>query len=215
MDVGALINNSITKPSGTTESAQAAQENQDRFLKLLVAQMKNQDPMNPMQNAELTTQIAQIQTVTGIDKLNTSIEALGTQFSNSSGMSAVGMVGRSVMLEGNRLLMGAEAAQGAFGLDSAADNVTVEIVTAAGTVVDTVQLGAASAGKHTFTWSQEGYSPDTQLFARIEARRGATVIKSNAFARDQVVALNTANGQLKFELASGKEAGFADFISVD
>lgn len=215
MDIGSLINNSITKAGSTSEAGKAAQENQDRFLKLLVAQMKNQDPMNPMQNAELTTQIAQIQTVTGIDNLNTSIEKLGTQFSDSSGTSAVGMIGRSVLMEGNRLLMGAEAAQGAFNLDSAADHVKVEIVTAAGTVVDSLDLGAAGAGKHVFTWSKEGYSPDTQLYARVEAKRGATIVKSNTFTRDQVVALNTADGQLKFELASGKEAGFADFISVD
>ena len=215
MDIGSLVNNTITKSSGSSDAAKAAQENQDRFLKLLVAQMKNQDPMNPMQNSELTTQIAQIQTVTGIDNLNSSIEKLGTQFNDTSGTSAVGMIGRSVLLEGNRLLMGAEAAQGAFNLSSAADSVKLEIVTAAGTVVDTVDLGAADAGKHVFTWSKAGYDPDTQLFARIEAKRGATVIKSNTFSRDQVVALNTANGQLKFELASGKEAGFTDFISVD
>jgi flagellar basal-body rod modification protein FlgD len=215
MDIGSLINSNITKASGTSEAAKNAQENQDRFLKLLVAQMKNQDPMNPMQNAELTTQIAQIQTVTGIDNLNTSIEKLGTQFSDTSGTSAVGMIGRSVLMQGNRLLMGAEAAQGAFELGSAADAVKVEIVTAAGTVVDTLDLGAAGAGKHVFTWSNASYSPDTQLFARVEAKRGATLIKSNAFARDQVVALNTKDGQLRFELASGQEAGFTDFISVD
>ena len=44
---------------------------EDRFLKLLVAQMQNQDPLNPMDNAQVTSQMAQINTVSGIDKLNT------------------------------------------------------------------------------------------------------------------------------------------------
>ena len=43
----------------------------DRFLKLLVTQMQNQDPLNPMDNAQITSQMAQISTVSGIEKLNT------------------------------------------------------------------------------------------------------------------------------------------------
>eukprot|EP01041_Mallomonas_annulata_P017171 gene17171-35524_t len=52
---------------------------QDRFLKLLVAQLNNQDPLNPMQNAELTSQLAQMSTVTGIEKLNTTLSGLVNQ----------------------------------------------------------------------------------------------------------------------------------------
>ncbi len=58
----------------------SAAEQQDRFMKLLVTQMKNQDPLNPMDNATLTTQIAQINTVAGIEKLNTAVEGLTSQF---------------------------------------------------------------------------------------------------------------------------------------
>ena len=60
----------LTGGSGTVSDATAAQ---DRFLKLLVAQLNNQDPMNPMDNAQMTSQMAQINTVTGINKLNETI----------------------------------------------------------------------------------------------------------------------------------------------
>ena len=53
-------------------------ESQDRFLKLLVTQMKNQDPLNPMDNAQVTSQMAQLSTVSGIDKLNSTLEALSS-----------------------------------------------------------------------------------------------------------------------------------------
>ncbi|HEY4958521.1 MAG TPA: flagellar hook capping FlgD N-terminal domain-containing protein, partial [Caldimonas sp.] len=52
----------------------------DRFLKLLVAQMQNQDPLSPMDNAQVTSQMAQINTVTGIDQLNTTVQGLSSQF---------------------------------------------------------------------------------------------------------------------------------------
>ena len=80
MDIGSLLNAGTRSSSAGASASQQAQDNQDRFLTLLVAQMRNQDPMNPMENAQLTTQIAQIQTVTGVDQLNTSLEKLGAQF---------------------------------------------------------------------------------------------------------------------------------------
>jgi autotransporter-associated beta strand protein len=57
---------SASQALGSTAAAKnTGAESQDRFLKLLVAQLNNQDPMNPMDNAQMTTQMAQINTVTG------------------------------------------------------------------------------------------------------------------------------------------------------
>lgn len=77
---------SATGPAPTPTSPPSAGglsssvQQQDRFVKLLVAQMKNQDPLNPMDNAQMTSQIAQINTVAGIEKLNTAVEGLTSQF---------------------------------------------------------------------------------------------------------------------------------------
>lgn len=215
MDVSSLLNTASNSGSNNSKAVRDAQENQDRFLTLLVAQMKNQDPMNPMENAQLTTQIAQIQTVTGIDQLNTAIDKLGTQYGQGQAMSAVGLVGRTVNLAGNRLLMGSDGAQGAFELSGAADRIEVEITTAAGTVVDTVDLGAAGAGRHVFNWTQEGYKSDLPLQFKVKATRGATTVPTTTYARDQVVAVNTAGGTVQFELASGNRSDFAALVSVD
>ncbi|KAJ8134795.1 hypothetical protein OY671_011993, partial [Metschnikowia pulcherrima] len=63
--------------SSTTKTAsQQASEASDRFLKSSVTQMQNQDPLNPMDNAQVTSQMAQINTVTGIDKLNTTMNTM-------------------------------------------------------------------------------------------------------------------------------------------
>ncbi len=68
----------IDRPHRTTAEDDAGSA--DRFLKLLVAQMQNQDPMNPMDNAQVTSQMAQINTVSGIEKLNTTVQGLNGQF---------------------------------------------------------------------------------------------------------------------------------------
>ncbi len=215
MDIGSLLNAGTRSSSAGASASQQAQDNQDRFLTLLVAQMRNQDPMNPMENAQLTTQIAQIQTVTGVDQLNTSLEKLGAQFNQSQLSGAVSLVGRNVTMAGNRLTMGAGEALGVFDLAAPADNVKVEITTPAGTVIDTVNLGAATSGRHAFNWSDSGYSADRELQFRIVATRGTRPVGATTYSRDQVVALNTTGGQLQFELASGRQTDFASIISID
>src|SRR5437870_11144228 len=84
----------------------------DRFLKLLVAQMKNQDPLNPMDNAQVTSQMAQINTVTGIDKLNTTVAGLSSQFMQMQAMQGASLVGHDVIVAGNKLDIDAATAIG-------------------------------------------------------------------------------------------------------
>src|SRR6185295_9765523 len=82
MAVGATSSTSDVNVASSPASSAAADATMtsDRFLKLLVAQMKNQDPLNPMDNAQVTSQMAQINTVTGIDKLNSTVAGLSAQF---------------------------------------------------------------------------------------------------------------------------------------
>src|SRR5882672_589140 len=101
MAVGSVNSNTSTDTSvlNTTNAANAS----DRFLKLLVAQMQNQDPLNPMDNAQVTSQMAQINTVTGIEKLNTAVDGLSSQFAQLQAMQGASLVGRDVIVPGNKL----------------------------------------------------------------------------------------------------------------
>ena len=78
---------------------------QDRFLTLLVTQMRNQDPLNPMDNAEVTTQLAQISTVSGIDKLNNAIEGMAQGLLAAQSLQAGGLIGRGVLAPGSALVL--------------------------------------------------------------------------------------------------------------
>src|SRR5689334_25349991 len=75
----------------------------DRFLKLLVTQIQNQDPLNPMDNAQVTSQMAQINTVNGIEKLNKTVEGLSSQFVQLQALQSASLVGRDVVVPGSRL----------------------------------------------------------------------------------------------------------------
>ena len=176
----------------------------DRFLKLLVAQMQNQDPLSPMDNAQVTSQMAQINTVTGIDKLNATVQGLSTQFMQLQAVQGASLVGRDVIVAGNRLSVDAEAGigQGGFELDGAADAVKVEILAPSGAVVQTLNLGAESAGVHSFNWPSGTATSGSGLTFRVTATAGGVATKVTPLMRDRVDAISTTGTSFNLELES-------------
>ena len=194
---------SVTNPSDAGS--------QDRFLKLLVTQLKNQDPLSPMDNAQLTSQIAQINTVTGIATLNTSVQQLSSQFLQMQSLQGASLVGKDVIVAGNKLDIAAGTGQGGFELTSAADAVKVEVLSPAGRVLDTLNLGAQSSGMHSFDWASGNYAAASGLTFRVAASSGATPLASTALMRDKVEAVSTSGGALMLELHN---AGMVAYTTV-
>src|SRR5207249_2682885 len=138
-----------TAPAAKTDSAAQAS---DRFLTLLVSQLRNQDPLNPLDNAQVTTQLAQISTVSGINQLNDTVAALAAQFGATQSLQAASLVGHDVLVPGSKLQLADSKGGGGVNLSDNADHVTVSISDASGKVVRTLDLGALSAGVQTFGW---------------------------------------------------------------
>ncbi|MDT8999307.1 flagellar hook capping FlgD N-terminal domain-containing protein [Paucibacter sp. APW11] len=214
MDVGSIVNkpSTTTAANGTGTTAQKnAADTQDRFLKLLVAQMKNQDPMNPMDNGQVTSQMAQIQTVSGIGTLNNSVQSLTSQFSQMQALQSVSLVGHDVTVPGSRVNIENGMGTGSFELGSAADHVKLEILGPAGQVVDTIDMGAKSAGQQSFKWPADNIDPANKLSYRITATRGAAAVTATLYSQDRVTAINTNGGKLQLQL---QNLGTVDYTSV-
>ncbi len=142
---GTSATQNSTAASGSNGQLNAADQS-DRFLKLLVAQMRNQDPLNPLDNAQVTTQMAQISTVTGIEKLDGSIGGLRESLLAAQSLQSAAVIGRQVLASGATLNLGASGASGALELTTAADRVQVTIATSAGAVLRRLELGAQPGG---------------------------------------------------------------------
>lgn len=125
---------------------------QNEFLTLLVTQLQNQDPLNPMDSSQLTSQMAQISTVTGIDQLNATLKGMATSFSANQSLQATSLIGHNVLVPGAGLRLQNGTAQGGVNLSQAADSVVVSITDSAGQVVHRVDLGAQAAGLLSFQW---------------------------------------------------------------
>lgn len=140
--------------SSTSSTGDTSADLQNQFMALLVAQMQNQDPTDPMDNSQLTSQLAQISTLNGIENLNTTLGSISGQINTSQSLQADTLVGHGVMIDGTNILVGSDSSTTPFGinLESASTNTTVTISDSTGKEVRTVQLGAQSAGVHSYTW---------------------------------------------------------------
>ena len=145
---------SATSSTGSATSSTSASNLQTTFLQLLITQMQNQDPTNPMDSSQMTSQIAQIDTVSGIAQLNTSLSSLSTQINAGQTSQAAMLIGSSVLAPGNTITV-ASGKDSEFGvqLASAASDMTVNVVNSAGQIVNTIDLGAQPAGTVPISWT--------------------------------------------------------------
>ena len=209
------VNNPSTAPAASAASATSAKEASERFLKLLVTQLQNQDPMNPVDNAQMTSQMAQISTVSGIERLNSTVEGLTGQFVQMQAMQGASLVGKDVILKGDKLSVTGGVAGGVYQVDAAARSVKVEVLSPAGLLVDTLNLGPQTAGRHDFSWpgGSTVSDPDNYRF-RVSAASGSTPVASTALMRDKVDAVNTGGASLSLELVRNGSVPYAAIAAV-
>lgn len=142
---------SAVSSSSSKSSTQSAAELQNQFLTLLITQLQNQDPLDPMDNAEITSQMAQLSMVQSLSTLNDSLSSISNQIDMGQAIDAAALVGKDVLVPGNKIAVGTSAdgttTATAFGVDleSAASSVTVKITDKNGSVVRTLDLGAQNA----------------------------------------------------------------------
>ena len=207
----------LQKGSSTSTSKTDAAQN--RFLKLLTEQLKNQDPLNPVDNAQMTSQMAQIETVNGLDKLNTTLATLLENSQSGEVLQAAALVGKGVMVAGNNLsLTSGSKTYGGFELTSAADKVTVTIKDANGLAVQTLELGSFDSGIHNFAWDgttasgAKAVSGDYTM--SVAATRGDTDVKPTALTLSTVNSvLRTASGGVSLDVG-GSLVSLADIKQI-
>lgn len=198
--------------SSSSTSSTSTTDASDRFLKLLVTQMQNQDPLNPMDNAQITSQMAQINTVNGVEKLNTTVQGLNTQFSQLQALTGASLVGRQVTLSGNQLNVDETLSNSsaAFDLPSNATDVKVQVMSSAGRVVDTITLGPLDTGRHSFTWNAQTQADGTPYTFKVVAKRGTADVTATTLMHDRVDAVNTDAGGLTLETRNSGSVAYSD-----
>ena len=199
----AVANNPYTALNGPGATTQTQNEagSADRFLKLLVTQMQNQDPLNPMDNAQITSQMAQINTVTGLEKVNESIQSLGSRMLQSQALQGAAVVGRDVSFEGDRVTVRDGKGRGAVELAGRTSATRVEVLDSAQRVVGSIDLGPQEAGRHAFEWPLGSKSQTAEYTFRLVASQGKTAVTGRTLVVDRVESVSTSGDSLNLTTA--------------
>ncbi|MER2541649.1 MAG: flagellar hook assembly protein FlgD [Azonexus sp.] len=209
------INGSSGSKTKTTDSVE---DQQNKFLTLLMTQIKNQDPLNPMDNAAVTTQLAQLNTVSGIEKLNATMTQLLDGYNETQAIQSTGMIGKNVMVAGNNLPLNKSEAVGGVLLEAAADKVTLNIKDSTGKIVQTEEMGARAAGNFYFGWDGKDASgatlADGKYTFTVDASMGGKTITASALQVGTVSAVVRTKTGFVLDLGALGDVAFKDVQQI-
>ncbi len=144
---GLGLSTPVKTPGPNTEMGQ------DVFLKLVIAQLQNQDPMKPMENGAFLSQLAQFQSVTGIDDLRKSVDAMAGTFQSNQALQASSLVGRWVMVSSDQGSLWKDSGMaGSVEVPSSSSQVMVSIKDSSGQTIKQIDLGRQEKGVVNFSW---------------------------------------------------------------
>ncbi|MFT4814738.1 MAG: flagellar basal-body rod modification protein FlgD [Pseudohongiellaceae bacterium] len=214
------MNNTIDQifsPSSSA-SAQVNSKNdelgQEDFLKLLVAQLKNQDPSNPVENSEFLGQIAQFSMVSGIDSLGASFDSVASSLFSTQAMQASQLVGKDILIETNTAdLAEGESIEGVLESTTAASNVKIYVENQSGLLVRTLDLGNIGAGSTQFNWNgligEATQAPSGSYTLRAEGFVEGSLegVPVQIFNRVQSISVDRHNTSVSLELSGNRSVG--------
>lgn len=191
-----------------TQTGSSVEDEQNRFMTLLVAQMRNQDPLNPLDNAQVTSQLAQLSTVSGIEKLNATLQSLQASYQTSQSMQAATMIGHGVLVPGDSLQLAEGKTVLGVELGSDVDSVKVNVLDEDGKVVHTLDLGPQKAGVVPVAWDgmigEDEQLPDGAYKFEVVATRGGEKVGANPLSFGMVLSVSMSPQGVKLNLSNAQ-----------
>jgi flagellar basal-body rod modification protein FlgD len=204
--------------AGTNASGGKDALDQQDFLELMTVQMKNQNPLKPLENTEFFAQIAQFSTVSGISKLQSAFSDLATQLSGAQTLQAAALIGRDVLVPGETGLLGDTGLAGAVET-GASGEVQIAVRDASGALVRTLSLGTQPAGQTQFNWN--GTDADGNSLAEGRYSISASVIGADGgsqaattYVSGRVDSVASTRGGLTVQLQGLGDIAFSQVIQI-
>jgi len=209
-DPSKAVASSSTDATSTKDMAQ-------NFLKMLTVQLQNQDPLNPMDNAQMTSQLAQLNMVDGVNKLNTTMGSLMAQMQAANFMNLSGSVGKTALAAGSDVYYSGQPVSLAAKLNDAVASLKATITDSNGQIIDSLDLGPASTGVTDFFWdgtdSQGNKVTAGSYKLQLSAKdlQGKDVTPS-AYVGAQVASVGVEGSDLKAGLTDGRKVLTTDIL---
>ncbi len=152
--------------SGTTVASTASNQvlTQDDFLQMLIAQLQNQDPLNPMSGTDFAAQLAQFSSLDQLTNINTQLSSLASTLSSTNSSQVVSLIGDEVVANGSAITVSGSSTTLAYNLSQNAQQGTIKIYDSNGNLVNTLTFGQQQSGNNTTTWDTSNMTSGTYTF---------------------------------------------------
>lgn len=208
-DIGSITQQKISSATSGTSTTEKNSLGQEEFLTLLVAQLENQDPLNPTDATEFTAQLAQYSQLEQLFNLNTAMDEMTLAQNNSQRISALSLIGKEVLVSGDTFSFDQQPVEIGYRIDDTITEGTLRIMDSTRTTVGTIELTDLDQGNHTITWngtdtegellSSGNYTIDIQATGANDSSAAAVT----ALIRSEVTGVKMDGGTPKLETSSG------------
>lgn len=185
------------------------------FLTLLVVQMQNQDPLNPMDDKEFTAELAQFSSLEQLTQINQGVTGLSDTTAHQEMVNAATYIGKNIRAVGDNLSIHEDGSVSSmyYRLADSASSVYMNIFDQNGNIVRTVQLGAQAAGEHEFQWDGQDWKgkalPEGLYYVAMAAEgENGDAIMTQTEVTGEVEAVQYAGGQSYLRLSDGRVVAF-------
>jgi flagellar basal-body rod modification protein FlgD len=185
----------------------------DDFLKMLIAQLKNQDPLNPLDGSNFAAQLAQFSSLEQLQNMNTKLQTLGTSFSSLNNVQVANLIGNEVSAKGNTTTVEGSTNTMYYNLPSDVKQGTVKIYNAEGTLMKTFSFGSQKAGINSLTWNSSNVSAGTYTFEVSATDSSGKDVSVTSMVTGKVTGATFKNN-IPYLTVNGQDIAFADILSV-
>ena len=217
----ATIDNTISNVSTQQTASQASSTTsktkslgKDDFLKMLVAQLKNQDPLKPMDGTEFAAQLAQFSSLEQLTNMNTQLENLGLYQTTMNNTQAVNLLGKVVTVnQGNQFQVDGATADFSYNLPTDAAQVSISILDASGREIDRIDAGKQTAGLQNVTWNRGNNSNGMYSYKVNAVDAGGNAVTAESMMTGKVTAVQYKDNAI-YLTVNNQEIAFSDVVAV-
>ncbi len=203
---------SVTSAAATAAATKETEIGKDVFLKMLVAQLKNQNPLSPLDGTDFAAQLAQFSSLEQLTNMSTQMENLAASIGSMVNSQLVTMIGSEVTANGDTITADGTAKTLIYSLPSDIKSGEVDIYDSSSRLVAQLPIGSAKAGINTTVWNGSGTG--TYTFAVSGTDLQGNSVSGTTMITGKVTGVNFQDGS-SYLVVNGQSIAFGDVVSVN
>ncbi len=203
--------------NNTTSSAATKKDNtlgQDAFMTMLLAQLKNQNPLDPMDGKDFAAQLAQFSSLQQLSTLNTTMSSLPTYLKAFSNAQMVGMIGNNAVAKGNAITVSGSSTNIPFSLPADIASGTLKIYNSSGAEVGSADLGSLKSGSNSITWNTSSVDTGNYTFEISAKDASGVAVTAQTLISGTVTGASFKN-DVAYLTINGQEVAFSNIVSIN